>query len=435
MTLKIGRAVLDCPARTSWSGDSLTLSFNIGPSLPLVEAKALRQQILGMDNNPDEPVVPVTWTVDTDLNGFYRVRGATVEPTANYLTDGFMRAQVQLERLGGGYAKAVHDMTFVAVVRSNPFGITELTPTPALWFMSIGSMPGDDAVISNDAPAWIGTVRQGPEGPYTPLDASGSTGTGSVSFSAIASEAYGGACLLEVDYSGSGQWFPVIGRQIPVGSTRWRLSNSLIRVTLSAGTMAVEYWNGSAWAASRSVKTASDSGAARYIGLSDPANSSSAAVQPAVLKNSPDAIVLTLPQSSASATGQLRASFTRFSIQRSTTFVAVDIDAESSSIQQRRLQLATPAAVSSLNASTFSNGSGVAAFYTGTTAGHLWVASGEDSTGGTITVDTTNGRITTSATPNGARWRVGVFPSSATAANTVRDAFAAVTTRTMVVSV
>ena len=80
MTLTIGRCGLDVTHDDVQSLDDTGTEVRISGWLKassLADAKVLRQQLLGHVNNPDEPVVPVTWSTDSTLDGYYRVNSAS----------------------------------------------------------------------------------------------------------------------------------------------------------------------------------------------------------------------------------------------------------------------------------------------------------------------------------------------------------------------
>ena len=96
--MTIGRVGLDVdldnPDEWNHSGDRVSLSGDLQAS-SVAAAKALRQQLLGHLGT----VQPVTWTEDTDADGFYRVRSVTVDTVPLSLVVGTFRFDIELERV------------------------------------------------------------------------------------------------------------------------------------------------------------------------------------------------------------------------------------------------------------------------------------------------------------------------------------------------
>lgn len=289
MSLTIGRAVLNAPMTVSQSGDSVSFSLSIDSSWltgGVAQAKALWQQITGLANNPDEPVIPVAWSDNPAMDGWYRVSSASVEPYVTFLLNGTMRAQVQLERLKGGWAKPTIDTMWRYAVRTNTKGIVSVTGSP------IQAVTDDNTLESSSTFAAAYTTATGGIRVYS----------GSVANNGVYSQSAGpnslsqpGSCLLEIDYTGSGAWYPVIGSQIsmPVGRN-WRISNGLVRVSLStasAGRLQVEIWTGS-WEALPLLRRWNST--ATYFGLLTATDTASRVLEPIVLRNSPDCVVVAM---------------------------------------------------------------------------------------------------------------------------------------------
>lgn len=237
MTFTIGRASFGCgPYGLRHAGDRLSFGLNIdGQSTggDLDAAKALRQQLLGMDRNADEPVVPLTWSGDADLDGFYRVLDVQVDPFDTYLDAGQMQCRLGLERVGGGFARAAMETLILAPGRTtdhtnahednsylvgvpHDLDYVEPGPTDAEWvstFQSpVESADGDLLLLARNAslPAATSYVFR----TYARPD-----------------RHYRGAATIEV--LRDGVWFVVVGRQLPAGTTRWRISNGLFRLSMS----------------------------------------------------------------------------------------------------------------------------------------------------------------------------------------------------------
>lgn len=124
MSLRIGRffSTTTDPSSIIQDGDLLSISFDIRPAT-LAQANAERQQILGIVDNEDEPVIPVTWDQDATIDGYYRPLSASVEPTEAFLLNRLMRASVSLERVKNGYANPAIETYVVSRTATNSHSI------------------------------------------------------------------------------------------------------------------------------------------------------------------------------------------------------------------------------------------------------------------------------------------------------------------------
>lgn len=247
MTTTIGRCSLaDSPSDMSQSGDSLGFKVDVWGDLDSV--RGVRQQLLGLVDNPDEPVVPFTSTSDPHLDGFYRVQAINLVPSSLRFS-----ASVTLQRVSGGWAKPLFEVPIALAVRSNTRGVTTVDssggenkyavlPFGETSVTSLFFGPETIAAIvsaSGDVQAW---------GAVDPVD---SPVQEVGSFYAAPAEWYNGAAMVEVLVGAT--WHPWIGRHVPLGTAGgWRISNGFIRASLSTGTIGtllIEVWNGSSWVA------------------------------------------------------------------------------------------------------------------------------------------------------------------------------------------
>lgn len=310
MTLTIGRVSVAAPTGIAHSGDRLSLTFDILPAT-LAEAKVRRQQVLGLADNPDEPVVPVTWSDDSDYDGYYHVASASVSPTITYLTGRLLRCSVELERIGGGYAKPMIEVAVAAAVRSNQQSVTTLNPPAASGWLVTG-FPVGNGEAGNTASLFTLAGYGSPLG----------TATGNLQTATIASltnatsdvlwyysqpaDFYDGAAMIEVSRDNGSTWYPVVGRQIPSGVTLyWRISNGLVRVSPSfddvnvRGELLVEVWSGSAWESMPTMRRRFDSSGSTigHFGFLDPtSNATYQYTDPVILANGADQVALQIPQ-------------------------------------------------------------------------------------------------------------------------------------------
>jgi hypothetical protein len=395
MTTTIGRCSLaSAPYDQSHSGDRLSFSIDI-VGLALAEAKVRRQQLLGLVNNADEEVVPFTSSDDSDLDGFYRVSSVQVDPTIVYLRDGTMRCQISMERVGGGYAKPTFEIGIVAAPRYR-VGVGTLNPSGAVnWLVSgmtygVGESGGYGFAgtvapmydATRDLVTATGTIVK--IDAFSTLATSGSSGL--LACYAAPADAYAGAALIEQSVGGT--WYPVVGRQIPRSLGRgWRISNGLVRLSLSQstlGSLLIEVWGGSAWESSPLLNRRDTGDAnAGYYGLIDPnSGSDTTAVDPVIIRNSVDTVTVRIPQAASM--------YETYSISRGQPFASLDsgpmVPGLSGSNYCTGVMLTSGAAVTSITTTTLEGAGGtVWGFYTATDGNGNKLLVGCPSSGLTLT--------------------------------------------------
>lgn len=130
MTLTIGRCgldvTLDDPDAFTHDGDQVYVAGDL-TAASIDDVKVLRQQLLGHVANPDELVIPVTWTEDPTADGFYRLHAAKVDIGPAALVAGWFRFTATLERVPG-YANPLAEAVLLgADVRDNDHSISSFT--------------------------------------------------------------------------------------------------------------------------------------------------------------------------------------------------------------------------------------------------------------------------------------------------------------------
>ena len=129
-TLTIGRfSMSDGPSAIRHDGDFLELELQIDAATTSTpaEAKVLRQQLLGMVDNPDESAFPLTFSDDSDLDGFYTVLSVQCEPFEMFLNNGTMGVSVSLRRVANGYQNPTIETTVVSRLATNSHGVLSTT--------------------------------------------------------------------------------------------------------------------------------------------------------------------------------------------------------------------------------------------------------------------------------------------------------------------
>lgn len=189
--------------------------------------RMVAQMIPGL-NNADEPVVPVLFDEDPDLNGLYRVRSASVDLEPDSIINKHFRWSVSLDAVDDRAAPQV-DHILDSVLRTNSVSVTAAMSDP--WF----AIPKSTGVVVSAAVA-AGGVHD-----FV-------TETGSISrlvhtapppFREVARTIcrpehwYRGAATVERKWGAD--WVPVVGRQAvagnPVGAMG--ISNGIVRVRLA----------------------------------------------------------------------------------------------------------------------------------------------------------------------------------------------------------
>lgn len=233
MTLTIGRASVEDPEKVTASGARITLEGDIAPSGLTDAAKvgeflARRQQIVGMIDNPDMDVWPVTWTEDPTIDGFYWVRRAEVTPADVALTAGHATYRVELER-PSGLASPLIECTTLSAVMTNSHAVAGSSTIASVWAVPNAALSVDPpAIVSGVPAAGSRTAEDGALKLWRVYNASG-TGVWTVE----PGDFFDSSATIEAVLSGTDH-YPLPGRSVPLTPDNWRVSNGLVRVSASA---------------------------------------------------------------------------------------------------------------------------------------------------------------------------------------------------------
>ncbi len=232
MTTTVGRLGLDVDVEsaTSWKADGQAVKLTgwFEPA-SVADGKVLRDQLLGLAGNRDEPIVPVTCSWDSTLDGYYRVTG--VDFSADLGTtyqSGASQWAIGLDAIGGWQAPRIEEQ-LIGALRTNSNSIT----TGEVYFHAIpsaadGYSPGSASAVT------VGT-RTSEDGNLDFIYGAPIASTVASYYLAPASY-YIGAPKIEVDYTGSGDWRTVVGRRMQNLPSRVRITNGLIRATFGTAT-------------------------------------------------------------------------------------------------------------------------------------------------------------------------------------------------------
>jgi hypothetical protein len=258
MSFTIGRASLPAdPSSARWSGDQLTITGWISPTTAndTNHAYALRQQLLGLVNNPDEQVFPCTFSVDANWDGYYYVNSVSVDGNPSLMEiQGRMPYSITLTRLAGGFKRPRIETVVTRALRTIAHGVaTRATIAYAL-------QNGNTATVESDLGLWTGLATSG--GLNSDTGSSGvsigeysfAAGTRAYTTTLPPGNYYDAACKIELLYGGS-TYYAAVGNQIPVDITtnNWRMTNGAVRVYPTYNTtsrqveLTIESYDGTTW--------------------------------------------------------------------------------------------------------------------------------------------------------------------------------------------
>lgn len=244
--LAVGRAFdgLDvAPREMSFDGTRLSLA---GPILPTSFdiLQAARDRIVALSSNRDEPDVPVTFTVDPSIDGYYRPVSSGCVLYDHSPTTGYAQWAIDLERVGGGPTPQMEVYSFHAV-RTNSHSISDATLNGG--DRRFIAMPGGALDLNDVVGAYNRTSASGVVD-LVDISLAAPFSTAST-FSVPPATAYTGACHIRTTYGAATSQL-VGGHHAPgLFGDGWVLSNDLIRVSAHATSTALrfEVYDGSQW--------------------------------------------------------------------------------------------------------------------------------------------------------------------------------------------
>ena len=241
--ITLGRITLPRTSTVDIDGRTVEISGSM-QSTTLLAATVLRQQLVNMGDNPDEPVVPVTWSEDSSVNGFYRVVSSGVQLDRERSLRGSYHHlwDVVLEQVPGWNAPLV-ESTIVGAVRTNSHSLTSTDTRP--WHAVPNTAEGYTEYFSGQSSRTIAAADGSTIRHY---DGGASTGEdhyfdAAPQFYLPAADWYDAACSIQITDQ------VVVGTQWLSDPADWLLSNELVKVEpgASAGQFKVSHWDGSAW--------------------------------------------------------------------------------------------------------------------------------------------------------------------------------------------
>lgn len=256
--LAIGRAFdgLDVDVReASWSGSTLRLAGDLHLGAVTAAnragtAAAVRDRLLALVNSRDEQAVPVTWTQDSTIDGWFRPTAATVDYSAASLTDGYCSWSCELEAVDG--TPQLEVVGFFGVV-NNDQSVTN-AGVAAVSGGTIVGVPGAAVDIYASGGTFSArssaTTRASETGNVSVMAGTATSLPSSLVslYTVAASDHYDGACELRGTYGGVTDQL-CLGRNMqPLGGSGLKVSNGLIRCGFNAsGAVVIEAWDSGAW--------------------------------------------------------------------------------------------------------------------------------------------------------------------------------------------
>ena len=216
----------------------------------VAEAFAARQQILGLADNPDEPLVPVSWVEDASLDGMYEVVASSVNTEQMTLLNGVLPWSVTLRRPRGS-ASMISEQILSGAARDGYFGVL----TPRYWTAAQAAYTWSSSTGSP-------TVATGSRKSYSPA---GVTQFDIIEHSSLADATvtsltspgafYAGAVRLRMGDT----LYTQVGRQVANKYAGWEIDNGLVKVTgvtvASGNLCTIEFYPSSGSAAPTVVYT------------------------------------------------------------------------------------------------------------------------------------------------------------------------------------
>lgn len=233
------------------SGDQLSVSGDLllgavsAANRPGVGA-AVRDRLMSLTANKDEMVVPVTWSEDPTVDGFYEPLSVSFSPSSLFAVEGTGSWQIELRRFGGGSLPQV-EVYGTHTARSNSHSITTTTlngsndyrricvPAAAIDYWHGSQATAETrSTASGDLYCWyFGN---------TPISVAST-------FTVAPADYYDGACEIRTTYGAAASQL-VLGRYAPRLFDGMTLSNGLVRVFLHPSidtAFEVEVFDGSDW--------------------------------------------------------------------------------------------------------------------------------------------------------------------------------------------
>jgi hypothetical protein len=315
--------------KLSHDGDQVDLTVGFADLASAADAKAVRQQILGYTERGTAPVLPLTWDVDSDVDGYYRLRSAAIETNTRLYNARDLTASFSLERIRG-YSAPLIESIYTGAARSF---VTSGAASVKPWVALPSTWRGESETLGRYIFSGIRLI--------SPTLGMRNSSNGLHYGETILSHAeptdfYDGAVTFR---SGPGLHV-VTGRQVAASPSDWSLDNGLVKIVASEDSASMfsiytRLANGTGWStrAKRLVVYENAGGVA-----DDWPYGAGTYVTPltvSVIKNAPEevAIALRYPYDDydAPSTGALGAVDVRISLRRGARVANVSISSSTAS--------------------------------------------------------------------------------------------------------
>lgn len=218
-------------------GRAATVKFMVSVTSPVGDALRLRDQLMGLDNNGDEPIVPVIVDSEPRKTGYYKVTGVMISTDPAMIVRGFAPCEVTLEPVRG-FTQPMMEAIISGALLSNAVGAV------AGDVVQFHGYPGAATEYYRGA-LGVTVNRPSADGNIS-FTTNGALST-AASFSLRPADFYVGAATIEQGTPLQ----PVVGRTTTQADPHhWRLSNGIMRVTPTVGLpnyVDIAYRKGGVW--------------------------------------------------------------------------------------------------------------------------------------------------------------------------------------------
>lgn len=265
--LTIGRLGLDVVSGSevdpypgiSWDGDRLTFSGMLKADTTNGGA-VLRQQASGYGpQNTDEPVIPVSWSGDATVDGFYFPVSIEVEADAgSYVGDNWwFPFKADLVKGGDRFKSPLMEIVTSGALRSNSNSITT-----SVALTGMGIPVGSPSETLMTSPTYLASTvsRNSEDGTSTwQYDSAETLYSATSYYRADVLDYYTSSAKIE---SLGSTWSAVTGRIHNCSDlVNIRISNGIVRYGFTSGAVTISRWNGLVWSTARTLAIASPTAA------------------------------------------------------------------------------------------------------------------------------------------------------------------------------
>lgn len=242
-TLSIGRVTVDATINdprdwrsTSTPGSRIHTISGFLNDTTLAKTQALRTELLEQVGH----TIPITYSADTTLNGFYILNGVSIDSEPFSINGtGFFRFTLTGDRLGSE-AQTEHQSLLTGALIANDHGL--IVSEVKFWHSPpVGALAYDGGKVGTPT-AWTRTTEDGTIPVILGLDTSVDP-----KWSVPPANYYDGGARVKVN------GYTRAGLDAPNTPASWEIGNGLVKVTpgtttgTSNGRIIVSHWDGSAW--------------------------------------------------------------------------------------------------------------------------------------------------------------------------------------------